>query len=73
MERIQSGVSPDLLILDLPRGEADGLHFLRWLRRLRPELPIIAICDQDDASSAKKPCVWAPETASSGRWQGPAT
>ena len=48
MERVQSGVSPDLVLLDLPRGDADGLHILRWLRRVRPELPVILICDPDD-------------------------
>src|SRR3984885_8652425 len=45
MERVQSRLSPDLLLLDLARGDTDGLHILRWLRRLRPELPIILICD----------------------------
>lgn len=48
MERVQSGIAPDLLILDLPSGDKDGLHFLRWLRRLRPELPILALCDHKD-------------------------
>ena len=48
MERVQSGATPDLLLLDLPRGDTDGLHILRWLRRLRPQLPIILICDPDD-------------------------
>jgi two-component system response regulator AtoC len=48
MERVQSGVTPNLLILDVPRTDFDGLHFLRWLRRLRPELPIIVVCDRDD-------------------------
>jgi two-component system, NtrC family, response regulator AtoC len=43
MERVQSGGSPDLLLLDLPQDDADGLHILRWLRRLRPALPIILI------------------------------
>src|ERR1700677_4959895 len=43
MERVQSGARPDLLLLDLPQGDADGLHILRWLRRLRPALPIILI------------------------------
>ena len=43
MERVQSGATPDLLLLDLPQGDADGLHILRWLRRLRPALPIILI------------------------------
>jgi two-component system, NtrC family, response regulator AtoC len=43
MERVQSGARPDLFLLDLPQGDADGLHILRWLRRLRPGLPIILI------------------------------
>src|SRR5208337_2428485 len=54
MERIQSGVTPDLLLLDLPRGDTDGLQILRWLRRLRPELPIILICDPEDASKQQE-------------------
>jgi two-component system, NtrC family, response regulator AtoC len=48
MERVQSGITPDLLLLDLPQGDADGLHILRWLRRLRPALPIILIGHPDD-------------------------
>src|SRR5271166_4594758 len=54
MERVQSGVTPDLLLLDLPRGDTDGLQILRWLRRLRPELPIILICDPEDASKQQE-------------------
>jgi len=47
IERVQSGVTPDLLLLDLPQEDADGLHILRWLRRLRPALPIILIGHPD--------------------------
>jgi two-component system, NtrC family, response regulator AtoC len=54
MERVQSGTTPDLLLLDLPRGDADSLHILRWLRRLRPELPIILIAYPEDASREKE-------------------
>jgi len=54
MERVQSGNVPDLLLLDLPRGDADSLHILRWLRRLRPELPIILIAYPEDASREKE-------------------
>src|ERR1035438_2885581 len=54
MERVQAGITPDLLLLDLPRGDTDGLQILRWLRRLRPELPIILICDPDDASKQQE-------------------
>jgi len=48
IERVQAGVTPDLLLLDLPHGDADALHILRWLRRLRPALPIILIGHSDD-------------------------
>lgn len=53
MERVQSGVAPHILILDLPRGDSDSLHILRWLRRLRPELPIILLCHAADAAHRK--------------------
>jgi two-component system response regulator AtoC len=49
LESVQAGITPDLLLLDLPRGDADSLHILRWLRRLRPNLPIILLCYSDDA------------------------
>ena len=50
MERVQSEAAPHLLLLDLPRGEKDTLHLLRWLRRLRPELPVLVTC-QDRKST----------------------
>jgi two-component system, NtrC family, response regulator AtoC len=54
MERVQSGVAPHLLLLDLPRGDGDSLHILRWLRRLRPDLPVIVICFSEDAGREKE-------------------
>ncbi|MBZ5571551.1 MAG: response regulator, partial [Acidobacteriia bacterium] len=54
MERMQSGSTPDLLLLDLARNDADSLHILRWLRRLRPELPIILISHPEDAGREKE-------------------
>jgi two-component system response regulator AtoC len=48
IDKAQSGLTLDLLLLDLPQGSADGLHSLRWLRRLRPALPIILIEHSDD-------------------------
>jgi len=54
MERVQSGVAPHLLLLDLPRGDEDGLHILRWLRRLRPDLPVIVVCFAEDAGHKKE-------------------
>ncbi len=70
MERVQSGISPDVLILDLPRADTDALHFLRWLRRLRHELPIIAICDRNDSPTRQealrlgaRDCIFRPVEA----------
>jgi len=53
MERVESGVAPHIFILDLPRGDSDTLHIVRWLRRLRPELPIILLCHASDATHRK--------------------
>jgi len=49
MDRIQSGATVNLLLLDMSEGEAEDLHTLRWLRRLRPSLPIIPIGHPNDA------------------------
>ena len=54
MERVQSGVSPHILFLDFPRGDGDSLHILRWLRRLRPHLPVFVICHADDGIQQKE-------------------
>lgn len=48
IDRAQSGEPLDILVLDLPQGNSEGLHSLRWLRRLRPELPIILIGYPED-------------------------
>ena len=49
LERVHSGTGPDLVLLDLAQGDADGLHTLRWLRRVRPDIPIILLSYPDDA------------------------
>ena len=54
LDRIQAGALPDLLLLELPRGDGDSLHVLRWLRRLRPELPIILLSHQEDVARGKE-------------------
>ncbi len=54
VERVQSGIAPHLLLLDLPRGDGDSLHLLRWLRRLRPELPVIVTCFPEDSGRKRE-------------------
>ena len=48
LERIQSGASLDLVLLDVAPGDTDGMHTLHWLRRVCPTLPIILISCSDD-------------------------
>ena len=67
LEFVQEGFTPDLLLLDLPRGDADSLHILRWLRRLRPDLPIILLCYPTMPDEKMKPSGSAPRITSSGR------
>ncbi|MGC2729667.1 MAG: sigma-54 dependent transcriptional regulator [Candidatus Sulfotelmatobacter sp.] len=54
MERVQSDAAPSLLFLDLPRGDADTLHLLPWLRRLRPDLSVVVLCHPEDAGREKE-------------------
>ena len=49
LERLQSNHIPNLVIVDLARGDADGLYALRWLRRVRPGLAVILLGYADDA------------------------
>jgi two-component system, NtrC family, response regulator AtoC len=54
LDRIQSGFAPDLLLLDLPRRDGDSLLVLRWLRRTRPELPLIVLAYPEDAGHRRE-------------------
>jgi two-component system response regulator AtoC len=49
LERVHAGLSPDVVLLDLVAGDSDGLHTLRWLRRVRPDLPVLVLASCDDA------------------------
>src|SRR5207245_10737990 len=41
LERVQAGTAPDAIILDVAQDEGDGLHTLRWLRRVRPDTHVL--------------------------------
>ena len=49
LERVKIGPGPDLILLDLADGDSDGLHTLRWLRRVRPDLPVLVLAATDDS------------------------
>jgi DNA-binding NtrC family response regulator len=52
MEKLQSELSVDVLIIDMPSGDTEELRCLRWLRQLRPELPILLI-DRDQKEEGR--------------------
>jgi two-component system, NtrC family, response regulator AtoC len=49
LEHVQSGAGSDLVVLDFSGKDREGLHALRWLRRIRPELPIVVLSHFEDA------------------------
>ena len=50
LERVQPGNGPDLVLLDLARGDADALYTLRWLRRVRPDVRVMLLAHPEDAT-----------------------
>jgi two-component system, NtrC family, response regulator AtoC len=48
IDRVHAGLTLDLLLLDLPPEDQDGMYTLRWLRRIRPTLTIILIDHSND-------------------------
>jgi len=52
MDKIQSGSIYDLLLLDVSQENGDGMHILRWMRRLRPALPIVIVGHTSDETQS---------------------
>jgi two-component system, NtrC family, response regulator AtoC len=50
LERVQSETAPGLVLLDLVQSDADGLHTLHWLRRIRPDLPVVVLSHSENGS-----------------------
>jgi len=50
LERVQSEQAPELVLLDLVQSDADGLHTLRWLRRIRPDLPVVVLSHSENSA-----------------------
>jgi two-component system response regulator AtoC len=48
MDKLQSGATPNLLLMDLSREDECGLDALRWMRRLRAGLSVIVILRKED-------------------------
>jgi two-component system response regulator AtoC len=49
LDRVHAGPGPDLVVLELSAGDGEGLHTLCWIRRVRPDLPVLVVASCDDA------------------------
>ncbi|MBV9341417.1 MAG: sigma-54-dependent Fis family transcriptional regulator, partial [Acidobacteria bacterium] len=55
VQRLDAGASFDLVLLDLLPGDDEALHALRWIEKLRPDLPVILLLsDSKRAPEAEK-------------------
>src|SRR5262249_36488097 len=48
LEHLKAQAATQLLVFDLTPGDTDGLSTLGWLRRVRPEVPIVVISHSVD-------------------------
>ena len=50
IERMDEGLVPDVVLLDVFHGDSESLHTLRRLRRLLPALPVVLLASEEDRS-----------------------
>src|SRR6266851_7702193 len=50
LELVRSTPGPDLIVLDLMQNDSEGLHPLRWLRRVRPDLRVLVLANSGDSN-----------------------
>jgi len=49
LERSQSGLAADMLLVDMSQKDVSGAQILQWIRKARPNVPIILIDHMGDA------------------------
>jgi two-component system response regulator AtoC len=54
IDMVQTGTALDMLLIDVPKGHPDGVEGMRWLRRVRPDVPVMLIDHADDSSLRHK-------------------
>ena len=61
LERVQNGLAPDLVVLDVLPGDSDSLHTLRWLRRARPSIPVLVLSSPDGCRQVMETAQLGPD------------
>ena len=47
VERLESGLTADVIFIDLPPDDDEVRHTLRWIEKLRPDVPVILLSNAD--------------------------
>jgi DNA-binding NtrC family response regulator len=54
LERVQAGTGSGAIVLDIAAGDSEGMHTLRWLRRVGPDLPIVVLSHSEDEEQRRE-------------------
>ncbi len=54
LDRVRSGPGPDLVLLDLVSDSSESLRTLSWLRRVRPDLPVLVLAGPESAGRRRE-------------------
>ena len=54
LERVQAGTGSGAIVLDIAAGDSEGMHTLRWLRRVGPDLPVVVLSHSEDVEQRQE-------------------
>jgi DNA-binding NtrC family response regulator len=54
LDRVRAGPGPDLVLLELVSDSSESLHTLSWLRRVRPDLPVLVLAGPECAGRKRE-------------------
>lgn len=52
--QLAAQLAPDVVVMDLNERHFDGIDAIRRLKRTRPELHVLVLCDSDDSDLARR-------------------
>jgi two-component system, NtrC family, response regulator AtoC len=62
MDALHSDAAVHLIVLDFANSEGDDLALLRWVRRLRPEVPVLVTCHLENSKTKNEALRLGAET-----------
>ena len=62
LQRVDKGMEPDLVLLDVLMPGIDGLETLEQLRQKRPGVKVVMLSCVNDTRKLCRPCAWGRTT-----------